>query len=151
MPITANIVYNILRSFFGTLIPDNIFNDITIIADTSYLTADGNWLRDIALNDPILAPSKYRRDIFDCDDYVFYLKTRVGLYAANTPTITRPFAIGYILTDLHAFNFGIDNNNRIYILNTQSEQRNILSPQSAEECAAFLGLTTSNSIKHLYI
>jgi len=151
MPITANTVYNILRSDFGTLIPDAIFNYITTIADTSYLTADGNWLRDMVLHDPILAPEKYRRDIFDCDDYVLYVKTRVGLYAANTPAITRPFAVGYILTKLHAFNFGIDNSNRIYILNTQSDQRDIISPQSAEQCASFLGLTANNPITHLYI
>jgi len=151
MPITANIVYNILRSYFGTLIPDDIFNYITTIADTSYLTADGNWLRNMVIHDPILAPERYRRDLFDCDDYVLYVKTRVGLYAANTPSISRPLAVGYILTNFHAFNFGIDNNNCIYILNTQSDQRELISPQSPEECAAFLGLTTNNPIKHLYI
>jgi len=151
MPITRNIVYNILRGYFRTLIPDNIFNYITTIADASYLTADGNWLRDMVLHDPILAPKRYRSDIFDCDDYVLYVKTKVGLYAANTPTIKRPLAVGYILTNLHAFNFGIDNNNRIYILNTQSEGRDIISPQSAEECAAFLGLATNNPIRQLYI
>jgi hypothetical protein len=151
MPITANSVYNILRSYFGTLIPESIFNLITIISDTSYLTANGNWLRDMVLNDPILAPERYRRDVFDCDDYVLYVKTKVGLYAANTPTITRPLAVGYILTNLHAFNFGIDDNNQLYILNTQSEQRDIISPQSAEQCASFLCLATNNSIKHIYI
>lgn len=150
-PITYNVVYNILRSYFGELIPNNIYNEITIIADTSYLTTDGIWLRNMVIHDPVLAPEKYRRDIFDCDDYVLYLKTRVSLYAANTPNITRPLAVGYILTRLHAFNFGIDNDKRLYILNTQSEQREIISPQSKEECAAFLGLTPNNQIQQLYI
>ncbi len=151
MAITSNIVYNILRSYFGVLIPNEIFNYVTIIADTSYLTTDGNWLREMVLHDPILAPERYRRDIFDCDDYVLYVKTRVGLYATNTPTITRPLAVGYILTNQHAFNFGIDDNNRVYILNTQSNQRSIIIPQSSDECATFLGLSNSNPIKNIYI
>jgi hypothetical protein len=152
IPITANEVYNILRRNFGTLIPIETFNTITIIADTSYLTTDSAWLREMAIHDPILSPSRYRRDIFDCDDYVLYLKTSVSLYAANSKNITRPFAVGYILTKLHAFNFGIDENKRLYILNTQSTQRDLIAPQTPEECANFLDLGLSNNkIQQLYI
>lgn len=151
MPITSNVVYNILRSYFGSLVPEPAFNYITTISDTSYLTVDGNWVREMVLHDPVLAPERYRRDIFDCDDYVLYVKTKIGLYAANTPSINRPLAVGYILTNQHAFNFGIDDANRVFILNTQSESRAIISPTSAEDCATFLELSNINPIKHLYI
>ncbi len=151
MPIPANSVYSILTMYFGALIPEELFNSITIISDTSYLAIDGNWVRNMVLHDPVLAPERYRRDIFDCDDYVLYVKTRIGLYAANTPSITRPLAVGYILTDKHAFNFGIDDTNGIFILNTQSDERKIIKPRSSTECAAFLELTNNNPIKHVYI
>lgn len=151
MVVTSNQVYNVFRSYFRGLIPDSIFNDITIISDTSYQTIDGVWLRDMVLNDAILAPLRYRRDIFDCDDYVLYLKAKIGLYAANTESITRPLAVGYILTKQHAFNFGIDNNGHLFILNTQSENRSILNPASAEECAFFLQISNINPIKNVYI
>jgi hypothetical protein len=151
MPITSNTVYNILRYYFGSLISDEYFNYIITIADTSYLPVNGDWLRDMVIHDPILAPDRYRRDIFDCDDYVLYVKTKVSLFAANSPTITRPFAVGYILTDVHAFNFGIDDVNSIFILNTQSAERSVIKPQFAEDCAKILELSANNPIKHIYI
>lgn len=151
MPIHGTVLYNILRSNFRNFIPDNIFNLVTMVSDSSYLPVEANWLREMAIHDPILAPSKYRRDIFDCDDYVLYLKTKVGLYAANTPVLTKPLAVGYILTQLHAFNFGVDENNGLYILNTQSELREFIFPKTPEQCSHFLGLSSNNSITYIYI
>jgi len=151
MPVTSDAFYNILIKYFSPFIKKELFNSILTIADTSYETVDSKWLRDMVLSDPILAPLKYRRDIFDCDDYVLYLKTKISLYAANTKNITRPFAVGYIFTTQHAFNFGLNNTNKLYILNTQSDNRDLIIPKTQEECSNFLKLTKTNLIQHLYI
>jgi hypothetical protein len=147
--IPSTTVYDILKHYFGPFIPS--FNEKVIMGDLDYLPVEPQWFRNMAVYDPVLDPKCYRPNIFDCDDYVIYLRVKVSLHAANTPAISNPLAAGYIFTDLHAFNFCIDAANRVFILNTQSSQQEIMHPQSPNVCATFLGLTPSNTIKHIYL
>src|SRR5262245_50727730 len=104
-PVIANDqVLNILSYYFSKLIPAEEFLLRTIIADESYLTVPPPWVRNCILTDPILAPKKYQKEVFDCDDYVQYLKTKMDLYAA-AKQFPAPIAVGYLLTKIHAFSF----------------------------------------------
>jgi hypothetical protein len=112
---------------------------------------DAPSIQNIIISDPILLPEKYRRDIFDCDDYVGYLKTKMNLLAANTAGQTRPFAFGFIITSTHAYNFGIATNKKLFVLNTQSDHHDFLYPDSSNQLGLFLKLNAQNQIKLIYI
>jgi hypothetical protein len=112
---------------------------------------DPGWLRNMVLHEPILSPERYRRDIFDCDDYVMFLKTRVSLFAANKKEFISPIAMGFLLTRIHAFNFAILDNNSVYLLNTQSDQVDSLIPQNPQQAADFLDLKSNNPLKFIYL
>lgn len=153
MPVLSiNTIYRDLNLSFGKLLDPNHFEFITIVSDNSYQTVtSAEWLQSMVKTDAQLAPSKYRRDIFDCDDYVMYLKTRVSLFAANTPGNNFPYAIGFILTTLHAFNFGITDQREVFMLNTQSDNRDFLIFDNLQNARDFLSLSNQNSIKFIYI
>jgi hypothetical protein len=120
--ISSNQVQNILSYYFSALIPPNEFAIRTIIADGSYITVPPGWVRNCIVADPILAPENYVNDVFDCDDYVQYLKTKVSLYAASKK-FPAPIAVGYLFTKIHAFSFCIDPSSQLYLINTQSTTR----------------------------
>lgn len=149
--INRQVMYNVLWHYFNVLVVDGTFNIRTIIADSSYLPVNPTWLYNMVVADPILAPARYRKDIFDCDDYVLHVKTTVSLFSANDPEIKRPLAVGSILTTRHAFNFGIANNHKLFILNTQSDNRTPVFPSSAEHCAELLDLSIQNHIQLIYL
>lgn len=153
MPILSqNTIYQDLLTSLGKLVDPNHFGFITIVADSSYQTvSSATWLQAMVKTDAQLAPKKYRRDIFDCDDYVMYLKTKVSLFAANTPGNNYPFSIGFLLTTLHAFNFGITDTREVFLLNTQSDDRDFLIFDNLKKASDFLFLSNQNAIKFIYI
>lgn len=150
--LSASSAFQILKNYFGGFVAPPVFPAITVIADNSYSTMPNpDWLRNMVLHEPILSPARYRRDIFDCDDYVMFLKTRVSLFAANKGEFTSPIAMGFLLTRIHAFNFALLDNNSLYLLNTQSNTVDFLIPQDAQQAANFLGLSANNPLKFIYL
>lgn len=150
--ISNTLVYEKLYLTLWKLIPANLSETITLVADNNYLTLkDAAWLQNFVITDPHLAPAKYRYDIFDCDDYVMYLKTKSSLFAANTSGFNYPLAVGFLLTVKHAFNFGITDDGSLFVLNTQSSTRDFLLFDDAQVMSSFLALSTTNPIKFIYI
>lgn len=152
-PLNSSAVYQIIRGYFSSLLADpRLFKFQVLVSDNSYFSApDAQKIQTIINSDPILLPQKYRRNIFDCDDYVTYLKTKMNLIAANTSGQTRPFAFGYIITSKHAYNFGIGQKKKIYVINTQSDKRYFLYPESIADLSSFLKLNPQNQIKYIFI
>ena len=143
-----NTVLNILSFGFSKLMGDEDFSKLTIVADESYGTVERDWVMAGITTDPVLSPDHYVNDVFDCDDYVLYLKTKMSLYAQANKLKT-PLAVGFIMTKRHAFNFCIDQKRDIHIINTQSGDK--ASTSDPNTFAAFLNLTGSNSIQIIYI
>lgn len=148
MEIQRATVLNILNYGFNKLIGDENFVKLTIVSDNIYSTTERDWIISAITTDPILSPSRYVNNVFDCDDYVLYLKTKMSLYA-QTNKLKVPLAIGFIITNRHAFNFCIDANQDTNIINTQSDDKAFTN--QVDNYAAFLKLTDSNSIQLIYI
>jgi len=144
-------VFNILHDYFGPFTPADAFSLVTTVADENYVSIPAKWMRDIILNDPILAPERYRQDIFDCDDYAMFVKTKLSLFAANSEKFIVPIAAGFLLTRAHAFNFGITNEKSLFLINPQSSKVDMVINPSRHDCANFLNITESNRIKFIYI
>jgi hypothetical protein len=139
-------VANILQNAFGNLMgPD--FPKRTIIADDVYESVDIGLLLKSIETDPVLSPGMYRRDVFDCDDYVMYLKTKMSLFAQNHGSA--PIGVGILLTEQHAFNIGIDEHAVLHIINTQSADRGIIN--DIGHFGEWLRLSNTNIIQLLYI
>lgn len=152
-PLTSANIYQILRNYFGSLLADpRLFKYQVLVTDNSYFSApDAQHIQTIIRSDPVLLPEKYRRDIFDCDDYALYLKTKMNLLAANAAGQTRPFAFGYIITTKHALNFGIGDKKELYVIDTQSDDRAFLYPESVKQLANFLELDPKNQLELIYL
>ncbi|HRB71508.1 MAG TPA: hypothetical protein PK776_06630 [Flavobacterium sp.] len=147
-------IYDIIKNRFAPLLTHDNFDLVTVIPDNVYTTLPNvDWLRDMVINDAIIAPElkKYRNEIFDCDDFVMYLKTKVSLRIANTSSYPYPVAVGYIITERHAFNFGVLDDNRLFILNTQSDDVGHIIPSNHNDTISFMKLTKINVIKNIYI
>lgn len=127
------------------------FNNSTklIIADNNYLPVDYAWIHNAIISDPVISPQRYKNDIFDCDDYVLYLKTKISLFAQSN-ALQSPLALGFLLTQRHAFNFIINENKELVILNTQSAGKESCSDIS--QFQSFLKYSESrNSVELVYI
>ena len=120
----------------------------TIVADETYLETPPDFVRDAIMTDPVLSPSNYHADIFDCDDYVQYLKTKLSLYAASNH-LPAPLAVGYICTTNHAFTLCIGPNAQLFLINTQSDDHAITGDR--ETFRQFLSLRPDNRITCIYI
>jgi len=141
-------VANILYAAFNDFIDPNEFPIRVILADDQYLPADIAWVINSIETDPILSPGRYTRNIFDCDDYVLYLKTKMGLFAQKAKAAA-PFALGFLLTQKHAFNLCIDENKQIHLINTQSDNK--ASTAERQAFATFLNVGSSNTIQIIYL
>jgi len=138
---------NIISGCFQLLVGRELLTRL-IISDEEYLGIDPQWVVNSIITDPILAPKRYRKNVFDCDDYVIYLKSKTGLYAQNNK-LSCPLAIGFLLTKIHAYNFCIDDNRTLHIINTQSKERKTSSDQN--NFSTFLEIDESNPIQFIYI
>jgi hypothetical protein len=141
-------VANILYATFNNFIDSNEFPIRVILADDQYLPVDIAWVINFIETDPILSPDRYTGNIFDCDDYVLYLKTKTGLFAQKAEAAA-PFALGFLFTQKHAFNLCIDENRQVHLINTQSDNR--ASTAEREAFATFLKIGNSNTIQIIYL
>lgn len=147
--ITNDRILTILSNIFRPpLINSSEFRQRTILADTIYLETSPKFVLDAILTDPILSPQKYHADIFDCDDYVQYLKTKLSLYAASN-NLQAPLAVGYLFTTEHAFTLCIAPGSNLFIINTQSTDHGITNDTSS--FLNFLAIRPGNSITAIYI
>jgi len=118
------------------------------IVDDHYQSVEvADVLTSISL-DPWLAPNIYHADVFDCDDFVMYLRTKFAMWA-RTSGLSSPLALGFILTVHHAFNFCVDASYKLNLINTQSEARSFTNKPA--EYAAFLEWRDGNPIQLIYV
>lgn len=142
-------VAGILSNLLGPLVPGGEFPLRTIIADRYYCGLSPGFALNAILTDPVLSsPSSYQPDIFDCDDYVLHLKTKLGLYAA-TQRLPAPPAIGYVFTTDHALSFCVDDAGVLFLINTQSANHAIVSDPA--DFATFLELYPANPITCIHL
>lgn len=146
--ISIDQVQNILSYYFGGLVPPVEFQLRMIIADEAYITVSPGWVRNSILTDPVLAPRNYQNDVFDCDDYVQYLKTKMSLYAV-TSHLSAPLAVGYVFTRAHAFSFCINPASEVFLINTQSDAKAVTNDR--DSFSEFLSLRPDNPIITIYI
>ena len=139
---------NILSHHFARLMPANQFRPRTVIADDNYLEVDPAFVRQAIVTDPVLSAQRYHANVFDCDDYVQFLKTKMSLYAA-TQRLRSPLAVGYIFTVVHAFSLCVGPRMQLHLINTQSAD--IAVTHNAATFAEFLSLAPSNYITAIYI
>lgn len=139
---------NVLRYYFQALVIPAEFPIRVDIVDDQYLPVSPGPIVTAILNDPILAPSSYINDVFDCDDYVMYLRTKLALYAQQNHA-PAPFALGIILTRVHAFNFCIDAQKQPFLIDTQSSTKPVTG--DPQQFGSFLGLSAANSVRLIYI
>jgi hypothetical protein len=146
--LTRESIQNVIRNTFSDWVPAEQLRFLSVVSDNVYVGADLVWLMGMILHDPVLAPTAYQQEIFDCDDYAFYVKTRASLHAENN-SLAAPLAVGVLLTDAHAFNIGIAVDGTVTIVNTQSTDHGTISTPSA--FGQFLSLGPANSIRLIYL
>jgi hypothetical protein len=145
---SGELVFQLLSAAFTGLLLESEIEHRLIVADTRYRSVSPEWLRAIAMADPVLDKGKYESDVFDCDDFCQYLRTKVALYA-HEQQLNAPLAAGFLLTQKHAVNLCIDADQNVHILDTQSDERTLASdPTSFTD---LLKLTPSNPIRMIYI
>jgi hypothetical protein len=142
-PLTYQNVRQALVSAFSRLVPI----ERIVISDTRYLTIPVAPVLQLIHSDPFLSPGAYRSEVFDCDDYVMYVKTKLALYAQQHD-LAAPLALGFALTVEHAFTVGIADEG-VFLIDTQSDTTPVATDPSV--FAAFMRLTSGNIIQFLYI
>jgi hypothetical protein len=146
-------VNTILINSLGQFVPPDANDESTfkyraLIVDKAYITVSPVWVKNAILADPVLSPERYKNDVFDCDDYVQYLRVRMALYAANHD-LSFPLALGYLFTKKHAFSFCLDHDRSLWLINTQSDAKAMTN--DLELFVQFLEYSRSNPITHIYI
>ncbi len=141
-------LFNILSNLLGPLMPAAEFPIRTTLADTEYLETAPDFVVAAIVTDPVLSAQSYHADIFDCDDFVLYLKTKLSLYAASN-RLRAPLAVGYLFTTNHAFNFCIDVGSKLFLINTQSDDHAVTGDPAA--FSQFLSIGPGNRITTVYI
>ena len=138
----------ILGNVLGPLMPKSEFPVRTTLADTEYLETDPQFVISTIVTDPILSAQSYHADIFDCDDYALYLKTKCSLYAASN-RLPAPLAVGYLFTTKHAFNFCLAAGSALFLINTQSEAHAVTGDPAT--FGRFLSIGPGNGIAAIYL
>lgn len=119
------------------------FPDIQIVlTDREYQTVQLQWLIDRINFDDVLTGT-YVPEVFDCEDFVLYLRTRTSLYAVLHQA-NAPMALGFIFTDIHAFNFCIDDDQNLVIVDTTKTKENWYC-QKVEQFASFLEIDSGQN------
>jgi hypothetical protein len=144
----AQIAAALHEAFADRVIPGEELGARLVIADTTYVGVPVQFVRQIARADPNLRPTAYRADLFDCDDYVQYLKICLSLYAVHRG-LPAPLAVGFLITSDHAFNLFFDPAGALHLLDTQSPQRVVES--RGDSFAKFLRISASNRLLSIYI
>jgi hypothetical protein len=141
-------VLTVLGNGLGPLMLAPEFPLRTVVADDTYLEIAPDFIVNAIITDPVLSPKSYQADIFDCDDYVQYLKTKLSLYAAANH-LTAPLAVGWLCTTKHAFTLCIGPNGQLFLINTQSDGHAVTSDPAAFR--TFLSLRPDNEIVCIYL
>lgn len=129
--VSMSTVRNLLVLRFLNLIGNpQIAGARIVVSDEQYLTCPAEFARGVAVLDPMLSAGAYIPQVFDCDDYVQFLRLRMSWFAVRR-RFSSPLAVGFLLTDRHAFNFGVNPAGQIYLLNTQSANRDVATDPSA--------------------
>lgn len=122
-------------------------NKKLFIVDNSYEAISKSFILQQIKTDEWLQPElSYKQEVFDCDDFVMHLKTKLAKLAFHKQGL-RPLALGFIITTSHAFNFSIGSNRQLVLYDTvngQHEER----PAFFRE---FLDFNPGNTVKLLYI
>jgi hypothetical protein len=140
-------IRNIIFNGLGDSIGDG-YDYKVIVVDDTYIPVEESFVRHAITTDQILSNDNYESDEFDCDDYVLYLRTKLSTYALNNK-LGAPLALGFLITHRHAYNFFINTDDQLGIINTQSTDRKLTFDKN--DFAAFLELDSDNSIQLLYI
>lgn len=126
-----------------------MFAERTIISDDLYLRVDTTWILGMIAHDPLIAnANSYVPDVFDCDDYVHWLRSQASLFALQNK-LSAPLAVGTLMTTDHAFNVIIRLDGEVEIVNTQSAGH--ATEPDPEKFAGFLRLSPSNQLRSIYI
>jgi hypothetical protein len=94
------------------------------LADNFYYTINVDDVRRIIRSNPAIDAAKYVANDHDCDDFAAAMK---GLFSQSKLS---KFAFGMALSKTHAFNFFIDENLKIWIVEPQNSA--IYSKEQAE-------------------
>ncbi|MEZ4857862.1 MAG: hypothetical protein R2781_03555 [Flavobacteriaceae bacterium] len=117
------------------------------VVDNEYISISKTFVLNTIKHDEWLKREiSYRPDVFDCDDYVMYLKCKLSKLFVNDNQ-KLPAALGFIITDRHAFNFSIDYEGRIIIYDTVATKLE-LNPTKFK---IFLDYKPGNTVKLMYI
>lgn len=139
----GNIQQIILRDFGWV---PNLKNKVHIV-DNGYISVSKTFILNTIKHDEWLKREiSYKPDVFDCDDYVMHLKCKLSKLFVNDNQ-KLPAALGFIITNRHAFNFSIDYNNKVIIYDTVQTKLE-LNPQKFRQ---FLDYKPGNTVKIIYI
>lgn len=143
-------VLTILANQLSGLTPADQFQLRTVVSDNAYHAVSLDFVRTAIVTDQVLSPASYHADVFDCDDYVQYLKTKMSIYAAVNK-LACPLAVGYVLTVLHAFTICITEQGNLVLINTQSPTGGAPFETNPALFQLFLQATPQNPITSIYI
>lgn len=139
----------VLGSRLRALVPVSEWDFRVIMVDQSWLTVSADFLYQVIRSDPMLSPNHYEDEVFDCDDFALALKTKMAFFAQNNKLQT-PYAVGFILTKKHAFNFCIEEGGSMALIDTQYDHRPPERDQT--KFAEYLGLSVpGNTIQLIYV
>jgi hypothetical protein len=146
--VTRLAIENRIASGFGNILGGSGHFPVVIV-DNRYQPVQADWIKAAIETDAVLVRKPYTNDVFDCDDYAFYLKTKFAL-VAQQKNVPAPFALGVLVTRLHAFNFCFEPDATLHLINTQADG----APSTSNEAAfpSFLELTLpGNRVELIYI
>jgi hypothetical protein len=152
-PIERPQILATIRSAFGAWIGgDERFSSRVHVVDTNgYRGITKNWVLDYIKGDAIISsgPKQGNPEIFDCDDFVMYLKTQLALYAFSNQ-LRHPLAVGIIVMPEHALSFCIEAASIVHLIDVHSPKQSAAS--TPEQIALMLGTPdASNRAEFLYI
>ena len=98
---------SIIIESFGFLGEGNSFLSKILVCDREYLLLNKQFVNSRFMNHTSMHPTLYQRDVFDCDDYCLMAKA-VSSADAVVQGFDYPYALGFIVTDIHATSFFIN-------------------------------------------
>jgi hypothetical protein len=150
--IDQHTVRNVLGDGLMKFVRLGEWNQRFIMTDRFWLTTSAKFVHEAIVTDPLLKHGRYEDEVFDCDDFALSLKTKMAFYAHNNRQ-KWPFAIGFILTQKHAYNFCIEENHELVLLNT--EFSNLSPERERAKFSQYLDIgdpnTSANYIQLIYI
>lgn len=141
-------VWQILDAALDSVMSPTRRQQKLIVTDEAYTTISVSMVKQSIVTDPVLGPASYLPNAFDCDDYCIYLKSKLAL-AARSSNKPAAFAAGCIITQQHAFNFCIDPQGAVALVNTQSTSRAHTTDKSTY--ADFLSTGSGNLVELVLI